>query len=69
MGKWQRGGNKEEYRNMEDMREERGILEYGRDEGSEINMGIWQRGGKRGEYGNMADRRKERGILFFGKFE
>ena len=50
---------------MAERRGERGILEYGREEGRDRNMGIWQRGGKRKEYGNMAERREERGIWVY----
>ena len=39
-------------------RKERGIGEYGREEGRERNMGIWQSGGKIKEYANMPERRK-----------
>ena len=47
MGIWQRGGKREEYGFMENLSEDRGIWDYGRDEGRERNMGIWKRGGKR----------------------
>ena len=40
MGIYQRGGKIEEYGNMEEMRENRVIWEYGREENSERNMGI-----------------------------
>ena len=66
MGIWQRGGKREENGNMEERREERGILEYGTDKGRERNMRIWQRGGKIEENGNVAERREERGISVYG---
>ena len=48
---------------MEERREERGIGEYGREEGRQRNREIWKRGGKREEYGNMEDMRDDKGIL------
>ena len=52
---------------MAEMRKERGICEYGREEEIEGNMGIWQRGGKRKEYGYMEVMRKDRGIWEYGR--
>ena len=54
---------------MDDKREERGIWEYGREEGRETNMIIWQQGEKREKYGNMEERREERGIWEYGRAE
>ena len=58
MGIWQIGGWREVYWNIKERREEREILEYGRDMDRERSIVIWKRGGKREEYGNMAERRE-----------